>query len=138
MLGLPFIAKGDPLYEWYTWTGRKEQTFIKARHSVLQYFDFVDFFLHHFDNILTVKLSQKSTQSYIKFFADKLRQVLILYWHYWNTLTKTEVFFIVRTDKFRQLLISSDGTEKLWRSMTILMNIQINLDKYWRLCCTHW
>ena len=44
----------------------------------------------------------------------------------------------VRTDKLRQLLISSDGAEKLWQRLRILLYVLINLDKYWRLCWTHW
>ena len=111
----------------------KKQSINKARLSVLWFCWFV--------NTLTIKLSQKSTQSYIKFFADKLRQVLILYWHYWNTLTKTEAFLL-----YAILLISSDGTEKtltkydnsyertdkLRQILTPVLYALINPEKWWR------
>ena len=72
------------------------------------------------------------------FFADKIKQVLIFFTDITDEkLWQRLMLLTMRTDKLTwQLLITYDGNEIHWQRLTILLYVQINLNKYGRLSCT--
>ena len=128
---LPFTGNGD-VSKWMTksWVGRKttnkqtEMAFILLKNA---------------QTILCNSLlSQKSTDfppfsltnldTYC-YCADVTEKV-------WGSLTSCAL----HTDKRRQLLIRTYGTEKVWQWLTVLLYglIHVNFDTHWRQWCTCW